>query len=118
VLCHGYSRVLVDLLCRVKRKGVHFRVLVTEGRPHEAAVQTAKDLVPAGIDTTIILDSAAAYHMDQCVARVILAKIDVLFCEDMQYVHLSPPLLWLYGVVCCLKWPEPRHHPCHGDTAY
>jgi translation initiation factor eIF-2B subunit alpha len=66
VLCHGYSRVLVDLLCRVKRKGVHFRVLVTEGRPHEAAVQTAKDLVPAGINTTIILDSAAAYHMDQC----------------------------------------------------
>ena len=65
----------MDLLHRARRHGVHFRVLVTEGRPHEAAVQVAKELVPAGIDTTIILDSAAAYHMDQCAAPASLAHI-------------------------------------------
>ena len=66
VLCHGFSRVIVDILSRARKQGAHFTVLLTEGRPGEAAVRMAKELVPLGIDTTIILDSAAAYHMDRC----------------------------------------------------
>jgi translation initiation factor eIF-2B subunit alpha len=65
VLCHGFSRVILEILTRAKKQGAHFSVLVTEGRPGEAAVHMAKELVPIGIDTTIILDSAAAYHMDR-----------------------------------------------------
>jgi translation initiation factor 2B subunit (eIF-2B alpha/beta/delta family) len=66
VLCHGFSRVIMDILRRARAQGAHFSVLITEGRPGEAAVHVAQELVPAGIDTTIILDSAAAYHMDRC----------------------------------------------------
>jgi Initiation factor 2 subunit family len=71
VLCHGFSRVIVDILRRARAQGAHFSVLVTEGRPGEAAVRIAQELVPVGIDTTIILDSAAAYHMDRCAARAL-----------------------------------------------
>ena len=75
VLVHGHSRVIVDTLIYARKHGAHFRVLVTEGRPGEAAVRVAKELVPAGIETTIILDSAAAYHMDRCTILAVLLLV-------------------------------------------
>ncbi|GLD92259.1 hypothetical protein PINS_up000792 [Pythium insidiosum] len=64
VLTHGTSRVVVALL-KEAAKTKHFSVFVTEGRSNESGTQTAEKLAEAGIPTTVILDSAVGYFIDQ-----------------------------------------------------
>ncbi|KAH8046214.1 hypothetical protein JL722_13819 [Aureococcus anophagefferens] len=42
----------------------HFSVFVTEGRPDGAGVDYASDLAALGVPTTMILDTAVAYYME------------------------------------------------------
>lgn len=65
VLVHGYSRVVSALLQRALHQGAHFSVVVTECRLEEAGLKWASELAPMGVPVSIILDSAAAYHMDR-----------------------------------------------------
>ncbi|KAG3004848.1 hypothetical protein PC121_g18562 [Phytophthora cactorum] len=64
VLTHGKSRVVIALL-REAAKTKNFSVFVTEGRSNASGVSTAEELAKAGIPTTVILDSAVAYYMEQ-----------------------------------------------------
>ncbi|CAH0478082.1 unnamed protein product [Peronospora belbahrii] len=64
VLTHGKSRVVIALL-REAAKSKNFSVFVTEGKSTTSGVGTAKELAQAGIPTTVILDSAVAYYMEQ-----------------------------------------------------
>ncbi|DBA05324.1 TPA: hypothetical protein N0F65_007486 [Lagenidium giganteum] len=64
VLTHGTSRVVIALL-REAAKTKHFSVFVTEGRRNRSGMQTAEKLAEVGIPTTIILDSAVGYYMEQ-----------------------------------------------------
>jgi translation initiation factor 2B subunit (eIF-2B alpha/beta/delta family) len=65
ILCHGHSRVVSTILQRAAAQGAHFNVVATECRLEEAGLKWAKELAPRGIPVSIILDSAAAYHMDR-----------------------------------------------------
>ncbi|CAI5738998.1 unnamed protein product [Peronospora destructor] len=60
VLTHGKSRVVIALL-REAAKTKNFSVSVTEGKN----LVQRKDLAKAGIPTSVILDSAVAYYMEQ-----------------------------------------------------
>jgi translation initiation factor eIF-2B subunit alpha len=40
-------------------------VFVTEGRRHSSGLQTAQKLAERGIPTTVILDSAVGFYMEQ-----------------------------------------------------
>ncbi|KAE8992138.1 hypothetical protein PR003_g19527 [Phytophthora rubi] len=64
VLTHGKSRVVIALL-REAAKTKNFSVFVTEGRSNASGVGTAEELAKVGIPTTVILDSAVAYYMEQ-----------------------------------------------------
>ncbi|KAF4318094.1 hypothetical protein BBO99_00003921 [Phytophthora kernoviae] len=64
VMIHGKSRVVIALL-REAAKTKNFSVFVTEGRSNGSGVGTAEKLAEVGIPTTVILDSAVAYYMEQ-----------------------------------------------------
>ncbi|RLN84227.1 hypothetical protein BBJ28_00016064 [Nothophytophthora sp. Chile5] len=64
VMTHGKSRVVISLL-REAAKTKFFSVFVTEGRSNASGVETAKQLAEVGIPTTVILDSAVGYYMEQ-----------------------------------------------------
>jgi len=59
ILTHCHSSAVNDMLKLAKREGRNFRVIVTETRPLYQGRMTARELVEAGIDTTLIVDSAA-----------------------------------------------------------
>ncbi|KAF1332928.1 Translation initiation factor eif-2b subunit alpha, partial [Globisporangium splendens] len=64
VLTHGASRVVIALLCEAA-KTKHFSVFITEGRGNGSGLQTAEKLAETGIPTTMILDSAVGFYMEQ-----------------------------------------------------
>lgn len=65
VMCHGFSRVVLALLQHAVSQGVHFTVIVTEGRVAEAGLEWARKLAPLRVPVSVILDSAAAFHLDR-----------------------------------------------------
>lgn len=64
-MCHGFSRVVLALLQHAVSQGVHFTVIVTEGRVAEAGLEWARKLAPLRVPVSVILDSAAAFHLDR-----------------------------------------------------
>lgn len=63
-MTHGYSRVVLALLKLAASEGKDFNVICTEGRPDNTGAEMAKELVPAGIPVTLVLDSGVAYVME------------------------------------------------------
>lgn len=62
ILTHSYSRVVMQiLLAAAKQGGNGISVYVTESRPGGLGLTTYDELTAAGISTTVICDSAAAY---------------------------------------------------------
>ncbi|MGQ9679686.1 MAG: translation initiation factor eIF-2B [Candidatus Bathyarchaeia archaeon] len=59
ILTHCHSSAVNDMLKLAKRGGRTFRVIVTETRPLYQGRMTARELVEAGIETMLIVDSAA-----------------------------------------------------------
>ena len=46
-------------------QGIHFSVVVTEGRPDETGLTMARALDDMGVPVDIILDSAIAYALER-----------------------------------------------------
>ena len=64
VLTHGWSRVVASLLLKASNQGKHFEIMVLEGRPDASGAKAAKVFADAGIPTTVVLDSAVGYVME------------------------------------------------------
>jgi ribose 1,5-bisphosphate isomerase len=74
VMTHCHSTTVVQLLINAKRRGTNLEVYVTETRPKDQGLLTAKDLTRAKIKTKYLVDSASGFYMP---------KIDlVLFGAD------------------------------------
>lgn len=71
VLTHCHSSTVTHLLRKAKEKGKNFEVICTETRPFMQGRITARELLDAGIKTTLIVDSAARFFMN-CVDLVIV----------------------------------------------
>ena len=65
ILTHCHSSVVTETLVEAHRQGKRFRVIQTETRPKYQGRITARELVEAGIDTTMIVDSAARHFMKE-----------------------------------------------------
>ncbi|KAL6767098.1 hypothetical protein ACKKBG_A38570 [Auxenochlorella protothecoides x Auxenochlorella symbiontica] len=65
VLCHGYSRVALAVLRKAVAAGTQFNVIVTEGRPDETGITTARALKDSGVPTSLVLDSGVGYVMEK-----------------------------------------------------
>ncbi|UZJ52137.1 hypothetical protein CBS101457_001457 [Exobasidium rhododendri] len=61
ILTHSYSRVVMQILLGAAKLGNSIKVFVTESRPGGLGLKTYRELTAAGIPTTVICDSAAAY---------------------------------------------------------
>ncbi|MBD3171453.1 S-methyl-5-thioribose-1-phosphate isomerase [Candidatus Bathyarchaeota archaeon] len=65
VLTHCHSSGVTGTLLRAKEQGKDYKVIQTETRPKYQGRITAHELVEAGIDTTMIVDSAARHYMKE-----------------------------------------------------
>jgi ribose 1,5-bisphosphate isomerase len=65
VLTHCHSSTVTGMLRRAKEEGKSFEVVCTESRPVFQGRITAKELLEAGIRTTLIVDSAMRYFMNE-----------------------------------------------------
>lgn len=50
-------------------QGTQFKVIVTEGRPDETGITTARALKDAGVPTSLVLDSGVGYAMEKYARR-------------------------------------------------
>jgi len=64
VLTHCHSSTVTNILRRAKQEGKSFEVVCTESRPVFQGRITAKEMLDAGIETTLIVDSAVRYFMN------------------------------------------------------
>ena len=65
VFTHCHSSAVTETLIRAHESGKRFRVIQTETRPKYQGRITARELVEAGIETTMIVDSAARHFMKE-----------------------------------------------------
>ena len=65
VFTHCHSSAVTESLIRAHESGKRFRVIQTETRPKYQGRITARELVEAGVDTTMIVDSAARHFMKE-----------------------------------------------------
>jgi ribose 1,5-bisphosphate isomerase len=65
ILTHCHSSTVTATLQEAHRRGKRFKVIVTETRPKHQGRITANEMVEAGIDTTMIVDSAARHIMKE-----------------------------------------------------
>lgn len=61
ILTHCHSSSVISILTKAKKKGLNFKVFLTETRPKYQGHITAKELIQAGINATMIADSEAAF---------------------------------------------------------
>ncbi len=74
VITHCHSSTVVGILRKARKMGKDFRVIALETRPRYQGRLTAKDLVRAGIDTTLSVDGSMNLHMKK--ADIVLVGAD------------------------------------------
>ncbi len=79
ILMHCHSSTVTHLLKRAMREGKTFEVICTETRPLFQGRTTAKEMLGLGLETTMIVDSAARYFMNQ--ADLVIVGSDAITSE-------------------------------------
>lgn len=79
VFTHCHSSTVTNLLKRAKVSGKVFEVVCTETRPFFQGRITARELVEAGIKTTLIVDSAARFFMNN--VDIVVVGADAITSE-------------------------------------
>jgi len=65
ILTHCHSSTVSHMLKRAKREGKSFEIICTESRPVFQGRITVKEMLDAGIKTTLIVDSAVRFVMNE-----------------------------------------------------
>ena len=79
IMTHCHSSTVAGILKEAWKKGKEFNVVCTETRPRFQGRITAKELVKAGIPTTMIVDSCARRVMNE--ANLVLVGADAVTSE-------------------------------------
>ena len=79
VFTHCHSSTVTRLLAKAKADGKNFKVICTETRPAYQGRITANELVGLGIETTLIVDSAARSFMGN--VDVVIVGADAITSE-------------------------------------
>ena len=79
VFTHCHSSTVTRMLAKAKAQGKNFKVICTETRPAFQGRITARELVPLGIETTFIVDSAARTFMGD--VDVVVVGADAITSE-------------------------------------
>ena len=70
IMTHCNSSVALSVIKTAHRQGKDIKVYATESRPWRQGILTVRDLAEAGVDTTLIIDSAV---------RSVMKKVDEVF---------------------------------------
>ena len=65
ILTHCHSSTVTHLLRRAKQENKSFKVICTETRPVFQGRLTAKEMLELGVNTTLIVDSASRFFMNE-----------------------------------------------------
>jgi ribose 1,5-bisphosphate isomerase len=65
IMTHCNSSAVIGVLKEAHRQGKEFKVYATESRPWRQGILTVNELAEAGIDTTLIIDSAVRFVMEK-----------------------------------------------------
>lgn len=65
ILVHGFSRVVLEVLKTAAQNKKLFRVFCTEGRPDRTGLRLSNELAKLDVPVKLLIDSAAAYAMDE-----------------------------------------------------
>lgn len=84
VLTHCHSSSAVKTLKLHKTKGLKFKVYNTETRPLFQGRRTAKDLIKAGIDTTMVVDGVAPFLMDEESGTDLMMDCVIIGCDAIK----------------------------------
>ncbi|MFC2495521.1 MAG: translation initiation factor eIF-2B [Candidatus Absconditicoccaceae bacterium] len=84
VLTHCHSSSAVKTLKLHKVKGLKFKVYNTETRPLFQGRKTAKDLIEAGIDTTMVVDGVAPFLMDEESGTDLMMDCVIIGCDAIK----------------------------------
>lgn len=79
ILTHCHSSTVTGMLKRAKEEGKFFEVVCTESRPLFQGRITAEEMLKAGIKTTLIVDSAVRYFMNE--VDLVVVGADALTSE-------------------------------------
>ncbi|MEM2111765.1 MAG: S-methyl-5-thioribose-1-phosphate isomerase [Candidatus Bathyarchaeia archaeon] len=79
ILTHCHSSTVTYLLKTAKEKGKTFEVICTETRPFFQGRITAKEMLELGIKTTLIVDSAARFFIND--ADLVIVGADAITSE-------------------------------------
>ena len=79
ILTHCHSSAVSSVFVEAKTKGVDFNVICTETRPVFQGRITARELLDAGIDTTMIVDSAMRNFLKE--VDLVLVGADAITSE-------------------------------------
>ena len=82
IFTHCHSSTVTGILRKAKKKGKKFQVFLSETRPLYQGRITAKELVKQGIETTMVVDSAASYIIskeDETPINLVLLGCDAIF---------------------------------------
>ena len=79
ILTHCHSSTVTYLLKIAKKEGKSFEVICTETRPVFQGRMTAKEMLELGVKTTLIVDSATRFFMNQ--ADFVIVGADAITSE-------------------------------------
>ena len=79
IFTHCHSSTVTNMLIHAKREGKIFEVICTESRPVFQGRITAKEMVAAGIKTTLIVDSAVRHFINT--ANLVIVGADAITSE-------------------------------------
>jgi ribose 1,5-bisphosphate isomerase len=79
IFTHCHSSTVTYLLKKTKEKGKSFEIICTETRPVFQGRITAKEMLELGVNTTLIVDSAARFFMNQ--ADFVIVGADAITSE-------------------------------------
>jgi ribose 1,5-bisphosphate isomerase len=95
IMTHCHSSITTGILIRAFEQGKNFNVICTETRPRYQGRLTAKELIDAGIDTTMISDSAMRWCMRNHEISFILIGADAITSEGTVLNKIGSRLLAL-----------------------
>jgi len=79
IFTHCHSSTVTHLLKKAKEEGKSFEVICTETRPVFQGRVTVKEMLELGVNTTLIVDSAARFFMNQ--ADFVIVGADAITSE-------------------------------------
>ena len=119
VLTHCHSSTVTNMMRKAEQDGKTFEVICTESRPVFQGRITAKELLEARIETTMIVDSAVRYFMNE--VDLVVVGADAITSEGNVINKIGTSMVALaakeartpFYVVCELLKFDPA--TIHGD---